>query len=150
MNIYEESLEYHENLRGKYQIKSNYTINNENDSSLAYTPGVAEPYREIHKNPETAYTYTRKWNALVVISDGPAVIGLGDIGPLASLSVIEGKSILFKELSDVDTFPIVLDTKKVDEIVETITRIPSSLDGINLEDISTPRCFEIEKILKEN
>lgn len=149
MNIYEESLKYHAKIRGKYQIKSNCKINNEKDLSLAYTPGVAEPCREIHKNPDLAYTYTRKWNTVAVISDGTAVLGLGDIGPLASLPVMEGKSILFKEFADVDAFPIVLNTKNVDEIVETIIRISPSLGGINLEDISAPRCFEIEKKLKE-
>lgn len=149
MNIYEESLKYHEELKGKYQIKSNCKISNSKDLSLAYTPGVAEPCREIHKNPDLAYTYTRKWNTVAVISDGTAVLGLGDIGPLASLPVMEGKSILFKEFADVDAFPLVLDTKNVDEIVDTIVRLSPSLGGINLEDISAPRCFEIEKKLKE-
>jgi len=149
MNIYEKSLKYHEELRGKFQIKSNCKISNEKDLTLAYTPGVAEPCREIHKNPDAAYTYTRKWNTVAVISDGTAVLGLGDIGPLASLPVMEGKSILFKEFADVDAFPLVLNTKNVDEIVETIIRISPSLGGINLEDISAPRCFEIEKKLKE-
>lgn len=149
MNIYEESLKYHEELRGKFQIKSNCKISNEKDLTLAYTPGVAEPCREIYKNPDAAYTYTRKWNTVAVISDGTAVLGLGDIGPLASLPVMEGKSILFKEFADVDAFPLVLNTQNVDEIVETIVRISTSLGGINLEDISAPRCFEIEKKLKE-
>lgn len=149
MNIYEESLKYHEELRGKFQIKSNCDISNDKDLTLAYTPGVAEPCREIHKNPDAAYTYTRKWNTVAVISDGTAVLGLGDIGPLASLPVMEGKSILFKEFADVDAFPLVLNTQNVDEIVETIVRISPSLGGINLEDISAPRCFEIEKKLKE-
>lgn len=149
MNIYNESLKYHEELRGKFQIKSNCNISNEKDLTLAYTPGVAEPCREIHKNPDAAYTYTRKWNTVAVISDGTAVLGLGDIGPLASLPVMEGKSILFKEFADVDAFPLVLNTQNVDEIVETIVRISPSLGGINLEDISAPRCFEIEKKLKE-
>lgn len=149
MDIYQESLKYHENLKGKYEIKSRATINNAQDLSLAYTPGVAEPCREIHKDPSKAYLYTRKWNTVAVISDGTAVLGLGDIGPLASLPVMEGKSILFKEFADVDAFPIVLDTKDVDEIVETVVRIAPSLGGINLEDISAPRCFEVEKRLKE-
>ncbi|MDU5111620.1 MAG: malic enzyme-like NAD(P)-binding protein [Clostridium sp.] len=149
MNIYEESLKYHEELRGKFQIKSNCKISNEKDLTLAYTPGVAEPCREIHKNPDAAYTYTRKWNTVAVISDGTAVLGLGNIGPLASLPVMEGKSILFKEFADVDAFPLVLNTQNVDEIVETIIRISPSLGGINLEDISAPRCFEIENKLKE-
>ena len=149
MNIYEKSLKYHENLRGKIEITSRFKISNENDLSLAYTPGVAEPCRKIHKDPNDAYIYTRKWNTVAVISDGTAVLGLGDIGPLASLPVMEGKSILFKEFGNVDAFPLVLDTKDVDEIVETIIRISKGLGGINLEDISAPRCFEIEKRLKE-
>lgn len=149
MNIYEESLKFHNELKGKLEVTSRVKITNEKDLSLAYTPGVAEPCREIHKNPSTAYLYTRKWNTVAVISDGTAVLGLGDIGPLASLPVMEGKSILFKEFADVDAFPIVLDTKEVDEIVDTIVRIAPTLGGINLEDISAPRCFEIEKKLKE-
>lgn len=149
MNIYEESLKFHENLKGKFEIKARTSITNSEDLSLAYTPGVAEPCREIYKDPSKAYTYTRKWNTVAVISDGTAVLGLGDIGPLASLPVMEGKSVLFKEFADVDAFPIVLDTKEVDEIVETIVRISPSLGGINLEDISAPRCFEVERKLKE-
>lgn len=149
MNIYEESLQFHKQLRGKLEVSSRVKITNEKDFSLAYTPGVAEPCREIHKDPSTAYLYTRKWNTVAVISDGTAVLGLGDIGPLASLPVMEGKSILFKEFADVDAFPIVLDTKDVNEIVETVVRIAPTLGGINLEDISAPRCFEIEKKLKE-
>ena len=149
MNIYEESLKFHKDLKGKLEISSRVKIENEKDLSLAYTPGVAEPCREIHKDPSTAYLYTRKWNTVAVISDGTAVLGLGDIGPLASLPVMEGKSILFKEFAGVDAFPIVLGTKEVDEIVETVVRIAPTLGGINLEDISAPRCFEIEKKLKE-
>lgn len=149
MNIYEESLQFHKQLRGKLEVSSRVKITNEKDLSLAYTPGVAEPCREIHKDPSTAYLYTRKWNTVAVISDGTAVLGLGDIGPLASLPVMEGKSILFKEFADVDAFPIVIDTKDVNEIVETVVRIAPTLGGINLEDISAPRCFEIEKKLKE-
>lgn len=149
MNIYEESLQFHKQLRGKLEVSSRVKITNEKDLSLAYTPGVAEPCREIHKDSSTAYLYTRKWNTVAVISDGTAVLGLGDIGPLASLPVMEGKSILFKEFADVDAFPIVLDTKDVNEIVETVVRIAPTLGGINLEDISAPRCFEIEKKLKE-
>lgn len=149
MNIYEESLQFHKQLKGKLEVSSRVKITNEKDLSLAYTPGVAEPCREIHKDPSTAYLYTRKWNTVAVISDGTAVLGLGDIGPLASLPVMEGKSILFKEFADVDAFPIVLDTKDVNEIVETVVRIAPTLGGINLEDISAPRCFEIEKKLKE-
>lgn len=149
MNIYEESLKFHEEKRGKFEIKPTCEVKDSKDLSLAYTPGVAEPCREIYKDPSKAYTYTRKWNTVAVISDGTAVLGLGDIGPLASLPVMEGKSVLFKEFGNVDAFPIVLDTKNVDEIVATITNIAPTLGGINLEDISAPRCFEIEKRLKE-
>ena len=149
MTIYEKALKFHEEKRGKLEICSRTPIKDSQDLSLAYTPGVAEPCREIYKYPSKAYLYTRKWNTVAVISDGTAVLGLGDIGPLASLPVMEGKSVLFKEFGDVDAFPIVLDTKDVDEIVDTIVRISPSLGGINLEDISAPRCFEIEKRLKE-
>ena len=149
MDIYEESLKFHEKKKGKIEIISRVEVKDSMDLSLAYTPGVAEPCKEIHKDPEKAYLYTRKWNTVAVISDGTAVLGLGDIGPLASLPVMEGKSVLFKEFGDVDAFPIVLDTKNVDEIVETVVRISPSLGGINLEDISAPRCFEIERRLKE-
>jgi malate dehydrogenase (oxaloacetate-decarboxylating) len=149
MNIYEEALQFHAELKGKLEIKSRCTVKDAKDLSLAYTPGVAEPCREIHKDPSKAYLYTRKWNTVAVISDGTAVLGLGDIGPLASLPVMEGKCVLFKEFADVDAIPIVLDTKDVDEIVETVVRIAPSLGGINLEDISAPRCFEVERRLKE-
>lgn len=149
MTIYEKALKFHEEKRGKLEICSRTPIKDSQDLSLAYTPGVAEPCREIYKDPSKAYLYTRKWNTVAVISDGTAVLGLGDIGPLASLPVMEGKSVLFKEFGDVDAFPIVLDTKDVDEIVDTIVRISPSLGGINLEDISAPRCFEIEKRLIE-
>lgn len=149
MDIYKESLEFHKNLKGKLEITSRAAVNNERDLSLAYTPGVAEPCREIQKDINNAYIYTRKWNTISVISDGTAVLGLGDIGPVASLPVMEGKCILFKEFGGVDAFPLVLDTKDVDEIVETIVRIAPTLGGINLEDISAPRCFEIERKLKE-
>ena len=149
MNIYEESLKFHEELKGKLEIKSRAKIYNSKDLSLAYTPGVAEPCREIHKNPDSAYMYTRKGNTVAVKSDGTAVLGLGNIGPLASLPVMEGKCVLFKEFGDVDAFPIVLNTKDVDEIVNTVVNLSPSLGGINLEDISAPRCFEIEKKLQE-
>ena len=149
MNIYEEALKFHEEKKGKYEIKPTCEVKNAKDLSLAYTPGVVEPCREIHKDPSKVYTYTRKWNTVAVISDGTAVLGLGDIGPLAALPVMEGKSVLFKEFGNVDAFPIVLDTKNVDEIVETVANIAPTLGGINLEDISAPRCFEVEKKLKE-
>lgn len=149
INIYEEALKYHEELKGKFEINSRCRISNEKDLSLAYTPGVAEPCKKIYENPNNAYLYTRKWNTVAVISDGSAVLGLGNIGPLASLPVMEGKSILFKEFANVDAFPIVLDTTDVDEIVNTIINISPTIGGINLEDISAPRCFEIEQRLKE-
>ena len=149
MNIYEEALQYHAKLKGKLEIKSRATINNSKDLSLAYTPGVAEPCREIHKDPSKSYLYTRKWNTVAVISDGTAVLGLGDIGPLAAMPVMEGKCVLFKEFADVDAIPIVLDTKDTDEIVNTVAAIAPSFGGINLEDIAAPRCFEIESRLKE-
>ena len=149
MNIYEEALKFHEEKRGKYEIKPTCEVKNAKDLSLAYTPGVAEPCREIHKDPSKVYTYTRKWNTVAVISDGTAVLGLGDIGPMAALPVMEGKSVLFKEFGNVDAFPIVLDTKNVDQIVETVATIAPTLGGINLEDISAPRCFEVEQKLKE-
>ncbi|GAA0070305.1 malate dehydrogenase [Clostridium sardiniense] len=149
MNIYEEALEFHKELRGKLEIKSRVKVNDEKDLSLAYTPGVAEPCRKIHENKELVNTYTRKWNTVAVVSDGTAVLGLGDIGPEAALPVMEGKSVLFKEFGDVDAIPIVLDTKDVDEIVDTVVRMAPTFGGINLEDISGPRCFEIEKKLQE-
>ncbi|AYE34301.1 NAD(P)-dependent malic enzyme [Clostridium septicum] len=149
MNIYEEALKYHGDLKGKFEIISRCKIKNEKDLSLAYTPGVAEPCKEIHKDPSKSYLYTRKWNTVAVISDGTAVLGLGDIGPLAALPVMEGKSILFKEFANVDAFPLVLDTKDTKEIIDTVIKIAPTFGGINLEDISAPRCFEIEKALKE-
>jgi malate dehydrogenase (oxaloacetate-decarboxylating) len=149
VSIYEESLKFHEELRGKIEIVSRVEINSSKDLSLAYTPGVAQPCLEIQSDPDKAYIYTRKWNTIAIISDGTAVLGLGDIGPLASLPVMEGKAVLFKIFVDVDAFPIILDTKNVDEIVETIVRIAPSFGGINLEDISAPRCFEVEGRLKE-
>ncbi|GFR36259.1 NAD(P)-dependent malic enzyme [Thermobrachium celere] len=149
MSIYDEALKFHEEKKGKIEVISRVEVNNASDLSLAYTPGVAQPCIEIYKNPELVYTYTRKWNTIAVVSDGTAVLGLGDIGPLASLPVMEGKAVLFKKFADVDAFPIVLNTKDVDEIVDTIVKISPSFGGINLEDISAPRCFEIEEKLKQ-
>lgn len=149
MSIFEESLEFHRKLKGKIEVVSRASIVSSEDLSLAYTPGVAEPCRQIHKNQDEVYTYTRKGNMIAVISDGTAVLGLGDIGPKAALPVMEGKCALFKTFADVDAFPIVLETKDTDEIVDTIARIAPSFGGINLEDISAPRCFEIENKLKE-
>jgi malate dehydrogenase (oxaloacetate-decarboxylating) len=149
MSIYDESLKFHEEKKGKIEIVSRVEVKDSADLSLAYTPGVAQPCLEIEKNPDLAYTYTRRWNTIAVVSDGTAVLGLGDIGPLASLPVMEGKAVLFKTFGDVDAFPIIVNSKDVDEIVNTIANISLSFGGINLEDISAPRCFEIEKRLKE-
>lgn len=143
------SLKMHEEHKGKVEVVSKVAVKNRDDLSTAYTPGVAEPCRKIRDNKADAYKYTCKGNMVAVVSDGTAVLGLGDIGPEAAIPVMEGKSILFKEFGGVDAFPICLDTKDVDEIVETVKRIAPVFGGINLEDISAPRCFEIEKRLKE-
>ncbi|HLR21902.1 MAG TPA: NADP-dependent malic enzyme [Tissierellaceae bacterium] len=143
------SLEMHEENQGKIDVHSKVKVETRDDLSIAYTPGVAEPCREIHKNEEDAYKYTAKGNLIAVVTDGTAVLGLGDIGPSAAMPVMEGKSILFKEFADVNAVPICLDTTDVDEIVETVKRMSPTFGGINLEDISAPRCFEVEKKLKE-
>lgn len=143
------SLKMHEEHKGKVEVVSKVAVKNRDDLSTAYTPGVAEPCRKIRDNKADVYQYTCKGNMVAVVSDGTAVLGLGDIGPEAAIPVMEGKSILFKEFGGVDAFPICLDTKDVDEIVETVKRIAPVFGGINLEDISAPRCFEIEKRLKE-
>ena len=143
------SLEMHEKNKGKLEVTPKVAIETKDDLSTAYTPGVAEPCRVINKNPEAAYTYTCKANTVAVVSDGTAVLGLGDIGPLAAIPVMEGKSVLFKRFANVDAFPICLDTKDTEEIIETVKRIAPSFGGINLEDIAAPRCFEIEQRLKE-
>lgn len=143
------SLKMHEEKKGKIEVTSKVSVNDRDGLSTAYTPGVAEPCRRIAENREDVYRYTAKGNLVAVVTDGTAVLGLGDIGPEAGLPVMEGKSILFKEFGGVDAFPICLDTKDVDEIVETVVRIAPTFGGINLEDISAPRCFEIEKRLKE-
>lgn len=149
MDYNQMSLKMHEENHGKLEVVSKVEINNRDDLSTAYTPGVAEPCRKIHANPADVYKYTCKANTVAVVSDGTAVLGLGDIGPEAAIPVMEGKSVLFKRFAGVDAFPICLDTKDVDEIVETVKRIAPVFGGINLEDISAPRCFEIERRLKE-
>jgi len=149
MSIYDESLKFHEEAKGKIEVVSRVEVTSSQSMSLAYTPGVAQPCLEIQKDPDKAYIYTRKWNTIAIVSDGTAVLGLGDIGALASLPVMEGKAVLFKTFGDVDAFPILVDTKDPNEIIETIVRIAPTFGGINLEDISAPRCFEIEKRLKE-
>ncbi|HEY4543575.1 MAG TPA: malic enzyme-like NAD(P)-binding protein [Tissierellaceae bacterium] len=143
------SLEMHEKNKGKIEVVSKVEINNSDDLSMAYSPGVAEPCRAINANTEDVYKYTAKGNLIAVVSDGTAVLGLGDIGPEAAMPVMEGKAILFKEFGNVDAVPICLATKDVDEIVETVKRLEPTFGGINLEDISAPRCFEIERRLKE-
>ena len=149
MDFNELSLKMHEENQGKVEVVSKVKIKDRNDLSTAYTPGVAEPCRKIRDNKADVYKYTCKLNMVAVVSDGTAVLGLGDIGPEAAIPVMEGKAILFKEFGNVDAFPICLDTKDVDEIVETVKRIAPVFGGINLEDISAPRCFEVERRLKE-
>lgn len=149
MNYSELSLKMHEENKGKIEVVSKVKVETKDDLSTAYTPGVAEPCRKIHEDKENAYRYTAKGNLIAVVTDGTAVLGLGDIGPEAAMPVMEGKAILFKEFANVDAVPICLNTKDVDEIVETVKRISPTFGGINLEDISAPRCFEIERKLKE-
>ncbi|NME35203.1 NADP-dependent malic enzyme [Fusobacterium sp. FSA-380-WT-3A] len=149
MNIYEEALKLHEEHKGKVAMVSKVQVNDRKDLSLAYTPGVAEPCRKIAEKKDDVYKYTSKGNTVAVITDGTAVLGLGDIGPEAGLPVMEGKCLLFKRFAGIDAFPICLDTKDTEEIIKTIKLISPSLGGINLEDISAPRCVEIETRLKE-
>ena len=149
MDYNEASLKMHEEAQGKLEVALKVKLENKDDLSTAYTPGVAEPCRKIAENPDDAYKYTLKQNTVAVVSDGTAVLGLGDIGPLAAIPVMEGKSVLFKKFGNVDAFPICLDTKDTDEIVETVKRLAPSFGGINLEDIAAPRCFEIERRLTE-
>lgn len=149
MDIREKSLEKHYEWNGKIEVISRVPVENREDLSLAYTPGVAEPCLEIHKDINKSYELTRRKNLVAVITDGTAVLGLGDIGPEAGMPVMEGKCVLFKEFADVDAFPLCIRSKDVDEIVKTISLLAGSFGGINLEDISAPRCFEIERRLKE-
>ncbi len=149
MDIKEQALKMHEKWQGKIEVISRVPVTNREELSVAYTPGVAQPCLEIAKNPELSYTYTRRKNLVAVVTDGTAVLGLGDIGPLAAMPVMAGKCALFKEFAGVDAFPICIDSKDTDEIVRTIELIAGSFGGINLEDISAPRCFEIEQKLKQ-
>ena len=149
MDIKEASLKKHYDWNGKIEVVSRAKVNNSEDLSLAYTPGVAQPCLEIQKDITKSYELTRRNNLVAVITDGTAVLGLGDIGPEAGMPVMEGKCVLFKEFADVDAFPICIKTKDVDEAVQTIYNISGSFGGINLEDIAAPRCFEIERKLKE-
>jgi len=149
MNIYEEALKLHEENKGKIEVISKTEVKDMHDLAVVYTPGVAEPCRKIHDKTSEVYKYTSKGNMVAVVSDGTAVLGLGDIGPEAALPVMEGKAVLFKHFANVDAFPICLATKDPDKIVEAVTLIAPSFGGINLEDISAPRCFEIEDRLKK-
>lgn len=149
MNYSEESLKKHFEWQGKLEVVSRAKVQNKQDLALAYTPGVAAPCLAIKENNDLSYSLTRKWNTVAVITDGSAVLGLGNIGAEAGMPVMEGKCVLFKEFADVDAIPICLKTQNVDEIVSTIYNISSSFGGINLEDISAPRCFEVERRLKE-
>ncbi|NLL93512.1 MAG: NADP-dependent malic enzyme [Clostridiales bacterium] len=149
MTINEKALELHKEWAGKLSTASKCEIKSREQLALAYTPGVSEPCKEINKNPEDAYKYTIKSNTVAVVSDGSAVLGLGNIGALAAMPVMEGKAVLFKEFSGVNAFPICLDTQDTEEIIKTVVNIAPAFGGINLEDISAPRCFEIETRLNE-
>lgn len=149
MTIFEESLAFHYEKKGKIEVISTVPVKSKEELSLAYTPGVAAPCLEIQKDVTKSYELTRRWNLCLVVTDGTAVLGLGDIGPEAGMPVMEGKCVLFKEFGDVDAFPLCIKSKDVDEIVKTIQLISGSFGGVNLEDIAAPRCFEIERKLKE-
>ena len=149
MDYAKESLRLHGEWKGKIEVVTRVPVENKDDLSLAYTPGVAQPCLEIQKDVDKSYELTRRWNMCLVVTDGSAVLGLGDIGPEASMPVMEGKCVLFKAFGDVDAFPLCIKSHDVDEIVNTIYMISGSFGGVNLEDISAPRCFEIEKKLKE-
>lgn len=148
MDIKDEAMKYHKQWRGKIEVISTVPVKDSRDLSIAYTPGVAEPCLQIQKNIELSYELTRRWNLVAVVTDGTAVLGLGDIGPEAAMPVMEGKCVLFKTFGDVDAFPLCVRSKDVDEIVRTVELLQGSFGGINLEDISGPRCFEIERRLK--
>ncbi|HIR35499.1 MAG TPA: NADP-dependent malic enzyme [Candidatus Faecimorpha stercoravium] len=149
MTQLEKALQLHEEWKGKLRVEAKMKVDSREALSMAYTPGVAEPCKKIHENPEDVYKYTMKGNFVAVVTDGTAVLGLGDIGPEAAMPVMEGKAVLFKEFGGVDAVPICLSTKDPEEIIETVKRIAPTFGGINLEDISAPRCFEIEKRLRE-
>jgi len=149
MDYFKKSLELHKKKKGKLEIKSKFPLKNKNDLSIAYTPGVAEPCRQIAKNPSDVYKYTIKGNSVAVVTNGTAVLGLGNIGPQAALPVMEGKCLLFKEFANVDAYPICLDSQNIEEIIKIVKVIAPGFGGINLEDIKAPECFEIEERLKK-
>ena len=149
INYAEESLKKHGEWRGKIEVTARVEVKTKEDLSLAYTPGVAAPCLEIQKDESKSYDLTRRWNTVAVITDGTAVLGLGDIGPVAGMPVMEGKALLFKAFADVDAIPLCIKSKDVDELVRTVYLLSGSFGGINLEDISAPRCFEVERRLKE-
>ncbi len=150
MNYYKKSLELHQKQNGKLEIKSKVPLKNKTDLSIAYTPGVAEPCLKIAKNPAKAYKYTIKKNSVAVVTNGTAVLGLGNIGPKAALPVMEGKCVLFKKFADIDAYPICLDTQDSEEIIRTVKLLAPGFGGINLEDIKAPDCFEIEERLTKD
>ncbi len=149
MDYAKESLKLHQEWKGKIEVTPRARVDTKEALSLAYTPGVAQPCLEIQKNPELSYELTRRWNTVAVVTDGTAVLGLGDIGPEAGMPVMEGKCVLFKAFGDVDAIPLCVRSKDVDEIVQTVKLLAGSFGGVNLEDISAPRCFEIEQKLQE-
>ena len=149
MDYFKKSLELHKKKKGKLEIKSKFPLKNKDDLSIAYTPGVAEPCRQIAKNPSDVYKYTIKGNSVAVVTNGTAVLGLGNIGPAAALPVMEGKCLLFKEFANVDAYPICLDSQNIEEIIKAVKMIAPGFGGINLEDIKAPECFEIEERLKK-
>lgn len=145
MDIRERALHLHKEWQGKIETRPRVQVRNADDLTMAYTPGVAEPCKEINKDPRLVDVYTRRWNQVAVVSDGSAVLGLGNIGARAAMPVMEGKSVLFKSFAGVDAFPICIDSQDVDEIVRTVQLLTPTFGGVNLEDIAAPRCFEIER-----
>ena len=149
MDYFKEALFLHKQLKGKISVQTKFTIKNRDDLSLVYSPGVAAPCLEIAEKPETVYDYTLKGNTVAIVSDGSAVLGLGNIGAAAAIPVMEGKAMLFKRFANINAFPICLDTQNTQEIIDTVKRIAPVFGGINLEDISAPRCLEIENALQD-
>ncbi len=148
-NLKQRTMEAHKMWKGKIEITSRVSLENTDELTIAYTPGVAEPCMAIHENPELSFELTRRWNTVAIITDGTAILGLGDIGPEAGMPVMEGKAVLFKRFANIDAIPLCVRSKDVDEIVKAISLFSGSFGGINLEDISAPRCFEVERRLKE-